>query len=116
MPGKESSLNNPYRYQLPFEFPTHAAPEPTVRHVRPIEQPFQLHSPAEVANYLMRAVYCPFDECVQEELHTLILDTRNYARYEVTNLMGSLNTTVARIGELFREPIRYSAAGIIIAH
>ena len=116
MPPKEHAFRNPARYQLPFEFPPHAPREQAVRHVKPIEQPFQLHSPADVANYLMLTVYCPFEACVQEELHTLILDTKNYARYEVTNLMGNLNTTIVRVGELFREPIRYSGAGIVLAH
>ena len=116
MPRKESGFHNPLRYQLPFEFPIYPQPEQPVRYVKPIEQPFQLRSPADVANYLMLTVYCPFEDCVQEELHTLILDTKNYARYEVTNLLGSLNTTVVRVGELFREPIRYSGASIVIAH
>jgi len=116
MSRKESAFRNLYQYQLPFEFPSHPQPEPTVRYVKQIEQPFQLRSPVDVANYLMLAVYCPFEECVQEELHTLILDTKNYVRYEVTNLLGSLNTTVVRVGELFREPIRYSGASIVIAH
>lgn len=116
MPRKESSFRQPFGYQLPFEFPSQASPEQMVRYVKPIEPPFQLRSPADVANYLMLTVYCPFEACVQEELHTLILDTKNYARYEVTNLVGNLNTTVVRVGELFREPIRYSGAGIVIAH
>lgn len=116
MPRKEFSECNPLRYQLPFEFPVYPSSEQKVRHVKQIEQPFQLRSPADVANYLMASVYFPFEECVQEELHTLILDTKNYARYEVTNLLGSLNTTVVRVGELFREPIRHSGASIVIAH
>lgn len=116
MPRKESASHHPLRYQLSFEFPIYPQPEQTVRYVKPIEHPFQLHSPADVANYLMASVYCPFEACVQEELHTLILDTKNYARYEVTNLVGNLNTTIVRVGELFREPIRYSGAGIVIAH
>lgn len=116
MPRKETAFHHPLRYQLPFEFPTAAQPEQPVRYVKPIEQPFQLRSPADVANYLMLVVYYPFEACVQEELHTLILDTKNYARYEVTNLLGNLNTTVVRVGELFREPIRYSGASIVLAH
>ena len=116
MPRKEFSERNPLRYQLPLEFPVYSRSEEIVRYVKPIEQPFQLRSPADVANYLMLTVYSPFEDCVQEELHTLILDTKNYVRYEVTNLLGSLNTTVVRVGELFREPIRYSGASIVIAH
>ena len=116
MPRKESSFRQPFSYQLPFEFPTSPLRERSERYVKLIEQPFQLRSPADVAHYLMASVYFPFEACVQEELHTLILDTKNYARYEVTNLVGSLNTTVVRVGELFREPIRYSGAGIVIAH
>ena len=116
MPRKESAPNHPLRYQLPFEFPTSSLRERPERYVMPIESPFQVRSPIDVANYLMGSVYSPFDACVQEELHTLILYTKNFVRYEVTNVVGSLNTTVIRVGEVFREPIRYSGAGIVGNH
>jgi DNA repair protein RadC len=107
--------HNPY--QLPFIYPEPSfLSEPHGRHIKRIETPFQIRSPADAAQYMMSSIYFPFEECVQEELYSLLLDTRNYAHYEVRNLVGSLNTTVVRIGELFREPIKNSAAGLIIAH
>lgn len=44
------------------------------------------------------------------------LDTRNRVITTVTVYVGSLNTSVIRVGELFREAIRLNAAGVIIAH
>ena len=107
--------HNPY--QLPLIYPEMAVPtEPLGRYVQRVEHPFCLRSPADAANYFMLVVYYPFEECVQEELHTLIIDTKNYVCYEVRNYVGSLNSTTVHIGELFRDPIRYSGAGIVIAH
>ncbi len=52
----------------------------------------------------------------QEELRTIVLDTRNQVLKVHTVYIGSLNTAVVRIAELFREAIRLNAASIIIAH
>ena len=52
----------------------------------------------------------------QEELRTIILDTRHQVLKIHTVYKGSLNTTLVRVGEVFREAIRLSAAAIIVAH
>jgi DNA repair protein RadC len=45
-----------------------------------------------------------------------LLDTRNRVLTVVTVYIGSLNTSLIRVGELFREAIRLNAASIIVAH
>jgi DNA repair protein RadC len=52
----------------------------------------------------------------QEHLRLILLDTRNRVLRTPTIYVGSLNTSVIRVGELFRAAIRENAAGFIIAH
>jgi DNA repair protein RadC len=52
----------------------------------------------------------------QEELRVILLDTRNRVLGIPTIYRGSLNTSVVRIGEIFRPAIEAPAAAIILAH
>ena len=51
----------------------------------------------------------------QEELRTVILDTKNQVLKIHTVYVGSLNTAVVRIVEAFREAIRLDVAALIVA-
>lgn len=46
----------------------------------------------------------------------MLLDTRNRILAVPTIYVGSLNTSVIRVNELFREAIRRNAAAIIVVH
>lgn len=72
----------------------------------------QIRAPADAANLLMPEMAL----LEQEHMRVMILDTRNRVITTVTVYVGSLNTSVVRVGELFREAIRLNAAGVIIAH
>ena len=77
----------------------------------PEERP-QINSPADAANlimYEMRALE-------QEVVKVLLLDTRNRFMGAYDVYKGSLNTSMIRVGELFREAVKQNAAGIIVAH
>jgi DNA repair protein RadC len=52
----------------------------------------------------------------QEHLVVVLLDTRNRWLRTVEVYVGSLNTSVVRIGEVFREAVRANAASLIVAH
>ncbi len=52
----------------------------------------------------------------QEHLRVLLLNTRNRVLRTVEVYRGSLNSSMIRIGEIFREAIRANAAAIIVAH
>ena len=52
----------------------------------------------------------------QEELRVMLLDTRNRVMGTRTVYRGSLNTSVVRVGEIFRPAIEAPAAAIIVAH
>lgn len=77
----------------------------------PQERP-KVTSPADAANLLMSEMM--FLE--QEHLRLILLDTRNFVLRTPTIYKGSLNTSLVRIGELFRAAIRENAAAMIIAH
>lgn len=79
----------------------------TLPHERP-----KVTSPGDAANLLMSEMM--FLE--QEHLRVILLDTRNAVLAMPTIYVGSLNTSVVRIGELFRTAIKENAAAVIVAH
>ena len=72
----------------------------------------QVRSPADAANLLMGEM----SMLEQEQLRVVLLDTRNRVLAMPTIYMGSLNTSVIRVGEVFRDAIRRNAAALIVAH
>ena len=77
----------------------------------PQERP-QVRSPADAANLLMLEM--SFLE--QEHMRLVLLDTKNRVLGMPTIYIGSLNTSMIRVGELFREAIRQNCAAIIVVH
>jgi DNA repair protein RadC len=77
----------------------------------PGERP-TISSPADAAGVLMYELRA----LDQEVVKVLMLDTRNRLIGIVEVYRGSLNTSMIRVGELFREAIRQNAASIIVAH
>ncbi len=77
----------------------------------PAERP-QVRSPADAAQLLM-AEMSLLD---QEHLRLILLDTKNYVLSIPTVYVGSLNTSLIRIGELFRYALRENCAALIVAH
>lgn len=71
-----------------------------------------IHSPAEAAAFLMGDM--PYFE--QEHLRVCLLDTRNRIKGIHEVYKGSLNTSLIRVGEVFREAVRRNSAAIIVAH
>ncbi len=71
-----------------------------------------IKSPADAANLLLMDMAA----LEQEHLVTVILDTKNRVLKIHTVYIGSLNTAVVRVGELFREAIRLNAAAVIVCH
>jgi DNA repair protein RadC len=77
----------------------------------PEERP-RITSPADAANLLMSEM----SFLDQEHLRLILMDTRNNVLSTPTIYIGSLNTSVIRIGELFRAAIKENAAAFIVAH
>jgi DNA repair protein RadC len=77
----------------------------------PEEKP-TITSPADAANLLLGEMSL----LEQESMRVVLLDTRNRVQAIQTIYQGSLNTTMVRVGELFREAVRANCAAIIVAH
>jgi DNA repair protein RadC len=72
----------------------------------------RVSSPADAANLLLPCL----SRLEQEELHVILLNTRNQVLGVKQIYKGSLNTSVVRISEVFRPAIEAPAAAIIVAH
>jgi DNA repair protein RadC len=77
----------------------------------PEERP-QVRSPADAANLVMSEMGL----LEQEHLRVMLLDTKNRVLATPTIYVGSLNTSMIRVGELFREAIRANCASLIVIH
>lgn len=77
----------------------------------PEERP-QITSPADAANLIM----LDMSLLEQEELWILLLDTKNHVLDVIRLYQGSVNTSLIRIAEVFREAIKRNCVAIIVAH
>jgi DNA repair protein RadC len=77
----------------------------------PEERP-QIRAPADAANLVMSEMSL----LEQEHLRVMLLDTKNRVLDTPTIYIGSLNTSLIRVGELFREAIRANCASLIVLH
>jgi DNA repair protein RadC len=69
--------------------------------------------PADAANLVMYRMA----GLQQEYLFVIMLDTRNRVMGKAREIYhGSLNTSLIRVGEVFRDAVKLNAAGIIVAH
>lgn len=79
--------------------------------VHPEEKP-RIQSPQDAANLILYEM----GALEQEHLRVLLLDTRNQIIQVVEVYRDSLNSSVIRVGEVFREAVQRNAAAIIVAH
>jgi DNA repair protein RadC len=80
--------------------------------IPPAEERPRVTSPADGANLLLGRMA----HLEQEKLWVVLLDTRNRVLGISTIYKGSLNTSVVRIGEVFRPAVEAPAAAVIVAH
>jgi DNA repair protein RadC len=52
----------------------------------------------------------------REELRVVMLDTKNHVLRVATVYQGNVSASLVRVGELFRDPVRLNAAGVILVH
>lgn len=76
------------------------------------EQRAQIRSPGDAAQLML----IEMSHLDQEHLRVICLDTKNRVQKIQTVYIGSLNSSMVRIGELFKEPIRLNSAAIIVIH
>ncbi|HEX2883554.1 MAG TPA: DNA repair protein RadC [Candidatus Limnocylindria bacterium] len=75
-------------------------------------EPWLIRTPADVADRLVDAMGL----LDREELHVLILDTKNVVSAQRMVYRGNLAGSSVRVGEVFRDAVRACAAAIIVAH
>ena len=76
------------------------------------EERLQIRSPADIAPLLILEM-APLD---QETLRVALLNTKNQLIRFSDVYKGSLNSSLVRIAEVFKEAVRVNAAAIIVAH
>jgi DNA repair protein RadC len=86
------------------------------RFVEPVQENVSFLSPKDVAEYLLKQVYYPFDEFEQEEFVSLLLNAHHQVTHRVLVSRGTLRSALVRPAEVFRAAIRVNAAEMIVAH
>ena len=76
------------------------------------DERFQIRSPTDAAQLLM----ADMGYLDQEQLRTVLLDTKNRVQTVHTVYIGSLNSAIIRVGEVFKEAVRRNSAALIVAH
>ncbi|MCL4458291.1 MAG: DNA repair protein RadC [Chloroflexi bacterium] len=76
------------------------------------EERLQIRSPADVADLLLLEMAI----LEQEQFRVILLDTKNRLIAVRRVYDGSLNASLIRVGEVFKEAVRQNAAAIIIVH
>jgi DNA repair protein RadC len=79
--------------------------------LRPIGRE-KIKSPTDIAGLLM----VEMGHLDQEELRTVLLDTKNQLQGIATVYRGSLNASLIRVCEVFKEAVRRNSAALIVAH
>lgn len=77
----------------------------------PEERP-EIHSPADAAALVMYEM----GALEQEHLRVMLLDTRNRVQEIVELYHGSLNSSMVRVGEIFKPAVRRNSASIVVVH
>jgi DNA repair protein RadC len=76
------------------------------------EERLQVRSPADLVPLLLLELG-PLD---QETLRVILLNSKNQVIKMVDVYRGSLNSSLVRVAEVFKEAVRVNAAAIIVAH
>jgi DNA repair protein RadC len=72
----------------------------------------RIKSPADMAALLM----VEMSHLDQEQMRVACLDTKNKLQKLHVVYQGSLNTSLIRVGEIFKEPVKLNSAAVILAH
>jgi DNA repair protein RadC len=72
----------------------------------------QVKSAVDIATVLLAEM----SHLDQEQLRTVLLDTKNRVQTIHTVYIGSLNASLVRVGEMFKEAIRRNSAAMIVSH
>jgi DNA repair protein RadC len=114
-----SSRRKPSPYQLGMDFgqrPLDSSSDELFRFTHEVKEDIRVHSPAIAAAYLLSHVYTPFEAFDQEEVHVLLLNTKNKITHQSLVYRGTVNMASIRVAELFKPAVRLNAPSMIMAH
>jgi DNA repair protein RadC len=111
---------NPYQYafdfgQKPLD-PAGLVYEGRHRFVRTLHEAVVVRTPAAAAQHRLTHIFTPFAAFEQEELWTLLLNTKQRITHEAMIYRGRLNQVTVRLADGFKPAIRYNTACLILAH
>lgn len=86
------------------------------RFVREAPEPIPINSPAVAGRYLREQIYTPFEDFDQEEMWTLLLDSRCRVTHQVMVYRGTVSSVHVRPAELLKEAVRLNLPALIMAH
>jgi DNA repair protein RadC len=89
----------------------HAVLDALALMLRPVHRE-QIKSPADIAAVFMLEM----GHLDQEQLRVACLNTKNRLQKIHLVYQGSLNASMIRVGEIYKEPLRLNSASIIVAH
>jgi DNA repair protein RadC len=72
----------------------------------------QIKSPSDAAGLLL----IDMSALDHEQMRTVLLDTKNRVQAITTVYVGSLNTSMVRVGELIKDALKWNSAALIVAH
>lgn len=71
-----------------------------------------IRSPRDVAERLL----VELGRLEREELRVLSLNAKNVVQRATTVYVGNVSASLVRVGELFRDPVRLDASGVVLVH
>lgn len=119
-------MTRPERYQIGFDFRAEEErpfyeigpkyPDTQERFVRVLREDIWIRTQVDVVNYLLNHVYNPMERFEQEELWILLLNTKNRITHDVMLYRGTVNMINIRVGEIFKEAIKFNSPALIMVH
>jgi DNA repair protein RadC len=76
------------------------------------DERFQIKAPADAASLMLLEM----GHLDQEHLRAICLDTKNRVQKVATVYVGSVNTALIRVGEVFKEALKLNSAALIVVH
>jgi DNA repair protein RadC len=86
------------------------------RFVREVTDRISITSPAEAARIFSEQVFSPFETVWQEELWTMLLNTKNHCTHLSMVYRGNVNSSIIRAAEVYRNAIVLNSTALIMAH
>jgi len=88
------------------------------RFVSEVRESTLISSPKIAVDYLLKHIYTdPFETIDQEEMWGLLLNRRNIVTHQVLIYRGTVDQSVVRLSELFKEAIRVNnTVAIVLSH